>query len=121
MNVKVTSHKGEVINAVSIAEHIALTKVGLQAASDVRKMTPVGTEESTGKKGYIGGTLRNSISSKVLDNSVHIGTNIEYAPYQEFGTKKMKAANGGKGYLRPAIQENINNYKNIIVETLKNL
>jgi len=50
------------------------------------------------------GNLRGSITHKVdkQDLSVTIGTNVDYAPYQEFGTYKMKA----HPFLRPALIEN---------------
>lgn len=54
------------------------------------------------------GNLRNSIHSNINEEEVHgeVGTNVEYAPYQEFGTSKMKAANNGKGIFRPALYDN---------------
>ena len=39
------------------------------------------------------GTLRGSITSEVEDNQGIVGTNVEYAPYVEFGTG-LFAANG---------------------------
>lgn len=59
---------------------IALEKVGLTAERYAKLACPVGTPESTGKKGYVGGTLRNSISHTHDKNTAYIGTNVEYAP-----------------------------------------
>ena len=89
----------------------ALTSVGLQAENDVRNVTPVDT-----------GNLRNSITSRVKmdENAVYIGTNVEYAPHQELGTSKMRAANNGKGFLRYAINTNIGKYKTLLEDGLKN-
>lgn len=63
------------------------------------------------------GNLRASINHKVIDEefAVRIGTNVEYAPYVEFGTGQQ--AEDGKGnqkikgqkpqpFLRPALLEN---------------
>ena len=62
----------------------------MKAGKYAKALCPVGTPESTGKKGYRGGTLRNSITFNVDtggENSyVEIGSNVEYAPYQELGT-----------------------------------
>ncbi|HMA77564.1 MAG TPA: HK97-gp10 family putative phage morphogenesis protein [Candidatus Paceibacterota bacterium] len=38
------------------------------------------------------------------DVESEVYTNVEYAIYQEFGTRNMEAANG-KGYMRPAVDE----------------
>ncbi len=64
---------------------------------------PVGTPESTHKRGYIGGRLRSSITWEVVseggDLSAKVGTNVEYAPYVELGTRYMRA----QPYLVPAL------------------
>ena len=93
----------------------ALEKVGLAAERYAKLACPVGTPESTGKKGYMGGTLRNSISHTHDKNTAYIGTNVEYAPYVEMGTKKMAA----RPYLKPAIADHIQEYKNTIEQELK--
>ena len=58
------------------------------------------------------GNLRNSITHQVASDgrSVDIGTNVEYAPYVELGTYKSRA----QPYLRPAIENHLEEYKNII-------
>lgn len=65
------------------------------------------------------GTLRNSITHEVHPNeeSVYVGTNIEYAPYVEYGTSKSPAY----PFLRPALtnQTNVNRYQNIFEAYLK--
>jgi HK97 gp10 family phage protein len=69
-----------------------------------KKLAPVGTPESTGIKGYVGGTLRASISRKLYkqQQSAIVYTLVEYASYQEFGTSKMEA----QPYLIPAMNIN---------------
>lgn len=47
------------------------------------------------------GRLRNSITYKIGIDNATIGTNVEYAPYVEFGTVKMKP----RSYLRRALDE----------------
>ncbi|WP_236886645.1 HK97 gp10 family phage protein [Dehalococcoides mccartyi] len=37
------------------------------------------------------GRLRASIATQISDLSAEIGTNVEYAPFVEFGTSKMEA------------------------------
>lgn len=58
------------------------------------------------------GRLRASITPEVrLGNPIEgiVGSNVEYAPYQELGTKFMR----GKFYLRRAFEENIQRIKTI--------
>ena len=121
----------------------ALEECGLAAEGYAKDLCPVGTPESTGIPGYIGGTLRNSIAyalagkkpdiSKYKDNAgnekgtyngtapkddkyaVYIGTNVEYAAYVEKGTLHMKA----QPYLKPAITDHRDDYKRIIEDNLK--
>ena len=48
------------------------------------------------------GRLKNSITSKIMQEKAFIGTNVEYAPHVEYGTRFMRA----QPYLRPAIDKN---------------
>ena len=100
------------ISELNQAIQRGMTAVGLQAERYVKEITPVGTPESTHKKGYRGGTLRNSITHEVGKDSVTIGTSVEYAIYVEMGTIKMRA----QPYLRPGIEDHMSEY----VEILKN-
>ncbi len=93
----------------------AMEEIGVQAESNVADITPVGTPESTGKPGYIGGTLKGSIDHAAQGDTVHIGTDVEYAPYVEFGTYKMKA----KPYLKPGIMNNMSQYEEIAKEQIE--
>ena len=69
------------------------------------------------------GLLRNSITNRVrkIKGTVtgEVGTGVEYAAYQEFGTSKMPAANGGRGYLRVALDDSKNTVQAIITSYLK--
>lgn len=93
----------------------ALESVGLTAERYAKVACPVGTPESTGKPNYVGGTLRNSLSHTHDKNTAYVGTNVEYAPYVEMGTKKMSA----KPYLKPAFTEHIAEYERLIEQALK--
>lgn len=61
------------------------------------------------------GNLRGSITHKVRENKVVVGTNVEYAPYVEFGTYKAKA----QPYLRPAVDKNRSKIKTLFNEVYK--
>lgn len=95
----------------------ALEMIGIQAEGYAKALCPVGTPESTGIPGYRGGTLRNSITHQVdmSVDGVYIGTNVEYAPYVELGTVKMKK----RPYLKPAIEQHMNEYRTIALNELK--
>lgn len=116
--VEFRDNSAEVLEGLSEAMLRALERVGMQAEGYAKDLCPVGTPESTGKPGYIGGTLKNSISHKVDDaeQAVYIGTNVEYAPYVELGTVKMDA----QPFLKPAAADHRQTYQNIVEDELKN-
>ena len=74
------------IDEMKLACYRAMEIIGMNAEKYAKALCPVGTPESTGKKGYIGGTLRGSITHVATENSVTVGTNVFYAPYVELGT-----------------------------------
>jgi Bacteriophage HK97-gp10, putative tail-component len=89
------------------AVEVALTAIGQQAVSHSARVCPVDT-----------GRLRASIDSKVAksEKAVYIGTNVEYAAPQEYGTAKIK----GKHYLRHGATEYGSEYKAILKNAMKN-
>lgn len=112
--------------------------IGIKAEKYAKARCPVGTPESTGKKGYRGGTLRNSITHEADSDAVTIGTNVEYAPYVELGTGpyfeappawEQFDAPGGSGsghsyvrprpYLKPAILDHVSEYETLAGDILK--
>lgn len=129
---------GEVMEALDGFTERALTMIGIKAEKYAKARCPVGTPESTGKKGYRGGTLRNSITFQVEGDMLSVGTNVEYAPYvelgtgpyfqsppawEQFGTKKGSGTGRGyvkpRPYLKPAITDHIDEYKKIIQNEAK--
>ena len=138
MNTNITeSHVDEAISALNAAKPKILETIGLKAEKYAKALCPVGTSESTGKKGYRGGTLRNSITHSVSEDTVSIGSNVEYAPYVELGTgpnftpppewESFDTPRGrgvGHGYvkprpyLRPAIEDHMNEYEQIMKSEL---
>lgn len=105
MRIILTENRAEELKAeLSRAKKAALTAVGQQAGKNVRQITPVDT-----------GRLKNSITHRLQgDSAVAIGTNVEYSTYVEMGTSKMKA----KPYLRPGIENNAEQYRDIIKQYL---
>lgn len=98
------------------------SKVGAELEEAVKKaLTLCGTEAQSYAKKYLTekgavdtGNLRNSVAYKVESKTMAVGTNVEYAPYIEYGTYKMKA----RPYLEPAIADHADKYRSIIKSTL---
>ena len=80
MNVRLTDNSAEALAELERAKARALETIGLKAEGYAKRLCPVGTVESTGIKGYRGGTLRNSITHVVDGDTVAVGSNVEYAP-----------------------------------------
>lgn len=139
---EIQDNSEEVLAELKTAITRALVRMGIQAQSYATDLVPVGTPESTGIDWYIGGLLRQSIQARVdaEGQNVYIGTNIEYAPYVELGTGKYAEIGGSppwvwvdqngdfhytegvraRPFLRPAINDHKQTYRNIMLDELKN-
>ena len=104
---QLTSNRELVEKATTQQIAIALEAVGLLCEGYAKMKCPVDT-----------GNLRNSITHTVgvEEQAAYIGTNVEYAAYVEMGTSKMKA----QPYLKPAVVEHTDKYKQIVEQYLKN-
>lgn len=80
MNVRLTDNSAEALAGLERAKARTLEIIGLKAEGYAKRLCPVGTVESTGIKGYRGGTLRNSITHVVNGDELSVGSNVEYAP-----------------------------------------
>ena len=95
----------EVLSALERAKKRGLEAIGLTAEGYAKRETPVDT-----------GRLRNSISHATDDEAAYIGTNVEYAPYVELGAR----GRDGKHMLKRAATEHTDEYKQLIVDSMKN-
>lgn len=104
---RIESHADEFIDEMHAKLHNALEAIGLDAASTAAQFAPVDT-----------GRLKNSISYQVVDSeyAVYIGTNVEYAPYQEFGTN---TGIPGKHFLQQGVTAHMDEYRAIIENALR--
>lgn len=133
MSVEITDNSKEVSAAFKAALLRGLEKCGLVAEGYAKKLCPVDT-----------GNLRNSITHVVDEDepAAYVGTNNSYAPYVELGTGKYAEGGGGrptgwayqdaKGnwhythgqkpqpYLKPAVSDHAQQYRDILEEELKN-
>lgn len=81
IEVEFDDNSQEVLNALRNAAERGLMAVGETAVTYAKKSI-------TEQKAVDTGRLRNNINYLVRDDEVYIGTNVEYAPYVEFGTGK---------------------------------
>ena len=75
-------------------------KSGSEMQKKAQKNAPVGTPQSTGIPGYVGGTLKRSIGLDITDGGMtaEVEPTAEYAAYVEYGTRYMNA----QPYMRPS-------------------
>ena len=133
MSIEITDNSKEVSAAIEAAILRGLEKCGLVAEGYAKKLCPVDT-----------GNLRNSITHVVDEQELAaiIGTDSEYGAYVELGTGIYAEGGGGrptpwvyqdeKGnwhytrgnkaqpYLKPALADHAQQYRDILVNELKN-
>ena len=98
-DIDLTDNFDMVLDEFEKACHAGLEEVGLRVEGYASALCPVGTTESTGVQHYSGGTLRQSITHKVVGYEVYVGSNLSYAPYVEKGTGIY--ADNGQGRQSP--------------------
>lgn len=105
MSIRLKDNTDEVLTALQRAKKRGLKAIGFTAEGYAKKETPVDT-----------GRLRNSISNKTDDEAAYIGTNVEYAPFIELGARGRKPVH----MLKRAATEHSNEYKELMVDSMKN-
>ncbi len=95
----------QIANAIHHAVAAALEEIGLAAERFAKRACPVDT-----------GRLRNSITHALNmdEESVYVGTNVEYAPYVELGIHGRE----GVGFLRHAAEDHGSYYRKIMEKHL---
>ena len=85
------------------AVRAVVRKNGADLQTKAQKSAPVGTPQSTGIPGYVGGTLKRSVELDITDGglTVEVEPTADYAAYVEYGTRFMEA----QPYLKPAYDE----------------
>ena len=93
---------------LSTALHVGVEEASLLVEGQAASLSPVDT-----------GLLRKSITHRVIDRKGfpvgQVGTNVEYAPFQEFGTSKMAA----QPFLMPALNKSRSSIREIIARRLR--
>lgn len=135
-SIKITDNSPEVLAALQEQVEAALEAVGNQAVSHSKSIVTSESRVDTG-------ALRNSISHEVSgdEKTVYVGTNQEYAIYNEYGTGIYLDGGGGRQtpwsykdkrgnwhrtrgmrpihFLRDAIAKHLDEYKQIIEQFLR--
>lgn len=132
LGVTFNDYSDQVLEAFDEACLRALERCGSQAEGYAVDLCPVKTSR-----------LKNSITHKVdkAEPAAYIGTNVEYAPYVEFGTGSESSTGGGtpktkwgymgddgkyhvgkpmkpQPFLKPAVADHVGTYRNIIKDEL---
>ena len=121
-SVKYTSYKAERLQDVKSKTARALEVIGGTAEGYAKQLCPKKT-----------GRLQNSITHEMRgENTVAVGTNVEYAPFVEFGHnqepgryvpaigKRLVASHvAAKPYLRPAVENHRAEYEEIARQELR--
>ena len=143
-DIKFTDNTPQLHEALDSWAERVLTIWGMKVQDYAQLLVPTGTADSTGIEGYVGGALKASLTYVVsaAQKTVTIGSNLFYSVYVELGTgifaekgngrktpwvwkdfngkwhftRGMRAANEGKGFLRPAVEEHIDELREIAVE-----
>lgn len=129
IEIKLADNSFQTLDEFRDAVARALERCGMKAEEYAKDLCPFDT-----------GNLRNSISHQVSDNEAFVGTNSKYGVYVELGTGKYVAggrptpwvyqdANGDwhktsgnkpQPFIKPAVADHKQTYRNIIEDELKN-
>ena len=119
IEVTLTSNKDEILEALGEQLGQAMIAIGMTAESNAKQeITKAVYDTPESKSGFVRtGRLRNSISYGVDTDepAVYIGSNVEYAPYVELGTSKMRA----RPFLKPAVENYGEQYKDLLQQAMR--
>lgn len=118
IEVKITDNSDEFLSALPEQIEQALIAIGITAEAKAKEEVTRVVYDTPPSPNYIRtGNLRNRITHEVLtgENAVVIGERLSYAPYVELGSSKMKP----RPFLKPAIMNNIEEYKKLAEQALK--
>lgn len=109
ITIEIADHSQEVMDALANAIDRGLDAIGEAAVGHAKDIIVEEGRVDTG-------TMMNSIDFGKGEDFVAIGTNVEYAPYQELGTSKIKPAY----FLTRSVRDFLTEYQSIMKESLEN-
>ena len=105
VDIDITDFTEEITDGIKAAIERALIRIGDEVVSYAGDLIH-----------NVTGNLRRSLTKYVEGNAVYIGTNCEYGGYVEEGTSKSKP----HPYLRPAAENHMDEWKQILEDELEN-
>lgn len=93
---------GDMIDAFDDGSEKSVLQIGINVSNQAKANAPIDTgqlKSSIGYKAQTDQTAAPGLSTTINENEVAVGSAVEHATYQEFGTRKMAA----QPFLRPAI------------------
>ena len=119
MGVNFNDNSERVKMALDGAVRRALETIAIAGAAhaDDEMNKPFPHADGTSRPYIDTGRLVGSINSMVQGKTAYIGTNVEYAIWIHEGTKRIKHPNR---FLKNAVVNNVDEYKSIIEDELKN-
>ena len=105
VNTDITDFTEEITDGINAAIERALIRIGDEVVSYAGNLI-----------NNVTGNLRRSLTKHVEGNTVYVGTNCEYGSYVEEGTSRSKP----HPYLRPAAEDHMDKWKQILEDELEN-
>ena len=113
--VTIIDNSGKIKSAKDMAMARALEEIGMEAEGNAVNEATWAIYDTPQSPSYVRtGTLRNSITHTTDKDSAYVGTNIEYAPYVEMGTSRMRP----RPFIKPAVENYMDDYKEIAKDHL---
>ena len=93
--------------------------LGQYKSNEIHATTQVTEKAGTAGKAVSPQTVGSyTVATPKLENpAVYVGTNVEYAPYVEYGTRRAKK----QPFLQPAIQDHMDEYQQIFEKYLEEI
>ena len=107
IKIEIADNSPEVLAAVETAIKRALWAIGEKATNHAAAYAP-----------YRTGNLSTSIDHEEHEHTTCIGTDVEYAKAQEYGTSRGIV---GKHYMQKAVTGHSDEYRNLAKESLQNV
>lgn len=116
MKITIIDNSSEFRDALHKQLAVALEEIGQEAESNAIIEVDRAVYDTPESENYVRTTrLRQSITHAKDAEAAYVGSNVEYAPYVEMGTSKMRA----RPFIRPAVENYMDDYKEILIDNMK--
>lgn len=115
-DIKFESHLQDLLRALPEQKKVGLKAIGYAGETNAKMEITKAIYDKPESPNYKRtGNLRNSLTHAETEDAVYIGSNLEYAAPVELGTSRMRP----RPYLRPAVENYKDQYKNLLIDALK--